>query len=222
MSSSNLNMYAGAFLGTVFVMMTVGIVGEAIFHSETPEQEGFAIAVAEGEAPAEGGGAEAPAIEPIAPLLASADAAAGATVFKKCAACHTVENGGANKVGPNLWEIVNRPVAGHEGFNYSAAMKTFAEGGTAWDYDHLNAFLKKPKDLVPGTAMGFAGLSKVEDRANVVAYLRSLSDSPAALPDANAAPAAGGEAAAPAEAPAATDAGATEAPAATEGTAPAN
>jgi cytochrome c len=186
---SNLNTYAGAFLGTVFVMMTVGILGEAIFHSETPEEAGFAIVASEGGGGGETEAAAGPSVEPIAPLLASADADKGASVFKKCQACHTVEEGGANKVGPNLWDIVNHPVATREGFKYSSAMTEFAAGGTVWDYEHLNHFIKKPKDLVPGTAMGFAGLSKIQDRADLIAYLRSMSGNPAPLPDPNAAPA---------------------------------
>ena len=158
-------------------------------------------------------------IEPIAPLLADADVAAGEAVFKKCQACHTDDKGGANKVGPNLWGVVNRPVASHEGFKYSSAMQAFAEGGTVWDYEHLNAFTHKPKDLVPGTAMGFAGLKKVEDRANLVAYLRTMADTPEPLPSADAAPAA--EDATATETPAAEDAtmDSTEEPAATDASA---
>jgi len=190
MSSSNFNTYAGAFLGTVFVMMSVGILGEAIFHEEEPEQAGFAITVEETSGGGEATADAEPAIEPIGPLLADADIAAGEAVYKKCAACHTDEKGGANKVGPNLWGLINRPVASHEGFKYSSAMQAFAEGGTVWDYEHLNAFTHKPKDLVPGTAMGFAGLKKVEDRANLVAYLRTMADTPEPLPSADAAPAA--------------------------------
>ncbi|MFZ2103737.1 MAG: cytochrome c family protein [Oricola sp.] len=189
MSSTNLNMYAGAFLGTVFAMMTVGILGEAIFSSEAPEQQGYAISAGEGGAATEAGAAE-PAVELVSPLLASADAAAGETVFKKCVACHTIEDGGANKTGPNLWNIVNRPVASHEGFKYSAAMTEFGADGKVWDYEHLSQFTHKPKALVSGTAMGFAGLPKLQDRANLIAYLREQSASPAPLPDANAAPAA--------------------------------
>ncbi|MCA1405763.1 cytochrome c family protein [Ensifer sp. IC3342] len=185
--NSYVNMGMGALLGTVFVLMSVSIVSEGIFHSETPEKEGFAIVAEEpagGEAETAGGG-EATS-EPIAPLLAKADAAAGEAVFKKCASCHTVEKGGPNKVGPNLWDIVNRPIASHEGFAYSAGMKTFAEGGKAWDYDQLSAFLEAPKKHVPGTAMGFAGLKKGDERANLIAWLREQADNPAPLPAAGA------------------------------------
>ena len=211
MSSSNLNLYAGAFLGTVFAMMSIGILGEAIFHEEAPEQAGFAIAVEESAGAGSEASAEAPSIEPVSPLLATADIAAGESVFKKCAACHTDDKGGANKVGPNLYDIVNRPVASHEGFKYSASMQEFAAGGTVWDYEHLNTFTHKPKDLVAGTAMGFAGLKKVEDRANLIAYLRTMADTPAPLPSADT-PAA--EPAAATESPAAQPAAA-ETPAAT-------
>ena len=190
MSSTNLNMYAGAFLGTVFAMMTVGILGEAIFGSEAPEQQGYAISAGEGGAATESAGAAAPAVELVSPLLASADAAAGENIFKKCAACHTIEEGGPNKTGPNLWNIVNRPVASHEGFKYSAAMTAFGSDGKVWDYEHLSQFTHKPKALVSGTAMGFAGLPKLQDRANLIAFLRTQSPNPAPLPDASAAPAA--------------------------------
>lgn len=198
------NMGVGALLGTVFVLMSVSIASEGIFHSEAPEKEGFAIVAA--ETAAEGGeaaGSGEAAVTPIATLLASADAGAGEAVFKKCQACHSGEKGGPNKVGPDLWDIVNRPVAGHEGFSYSAGMKTFAEGGKTWDFEHLNHFLLAPKKYVAGTAMGFAGLKKDDERANLIAYLRTLSDNPAPLPS----PSAEGAEATP--------------PAAPEGTAPA-
>ena len=182
MNSSYFNSAAGAFLGILFVLMTLSIVSEGIYHAPEPATEGFAIEVAEGGGEA-GAPAEEAAPEAIAPLLASADPAKGEAVFKKCAACHTNDAASANKVGPGLWNIVNRPVASHEGFNYSAAMTEFSQGGSVvWDYQHLSEFLTAPKKYVPGTSMGFAGLKKVEERADLIAYLRIVADSPAPLP----------------------------------------
>ncbi|QRM53832.1 cytochrome c family protein [Sinorhizobium sp. BG8] len=182
--NSYVNMGVGALLGTVFVLMSVSIASEGIFHSEAPEKEGFTIVAEEAGAEGGGGGAAEAAAVPIATLLAKADAAAGEAVFKKCQACHSGEKGGPNKVGPDLWDVVNRPIASHEGFSYSAAMTTFSEGGKqVWDFEHLNHFLTAPKKYIAGTAMGFAGLKKDDERANLIAYLRSLSDSPAPLPE---------------------------------------
>ncbi|QRI63577.1 cytochrome c family protein [Shinella sp. PSBB067] len=207
--NSYVNMGVGALLGTVFVLMSVSIASEGIFHSGAPEKEGFAIVAEEAGGEAAGGGEAAAAAVPIATLLASADAGAGETVFKKCASCHTPEKGGPNKVGPNLWDVVNRPIASHEGFSYSAGMTTFSEGHkVVWDFDHLNFFLEAPKKHVPGTAMGFAGLKKDDERANLIAYLRTLSDNPAPLPTASNEGAAATEGAAPAEGGAATEGGA--------------
>ena len=186
--NSYVNMGVGALLGTVFVLMSVSIASDGIFKTHKPEQEGYAIVAAESSEAA--GGEAAVAATPIATLLASADAAKGETVFKKCAACHTGDNGGANKVGPNLFDLVNRPIASHAGFSYSAAMKDFAQGGSVvWDFEHLNHFLEAPKKYIAGTTMGFAGVKKETERADLIAYLRSLSDSPAALPEPEAAPA---------------------------------
>ena len=182
MDSFENNKLAGAFLGVVFFVMTLGLATEALFHQEKVETPGFAIAAAESDAPAEGG-AEAPAeLAPIGPLLASADVAAGELVFKKCAACHSWEEGGANKTGPNLWNIINRPVASHEGFAYSAAMREHASVDPIWTYEALNKFLHAPKKYVAGTAMGFAGLKKDQDIANLLAWSRTHSPSPAPLP----------------------------------------
>ncbi len=184
MNSSYLNAAAGAFLAVIFVVMTVSIAGDAIFHSGAPEQEGYQLVALEGSA-APAAATASDALPPIAPLLAGADVDAGMRVFRKCVACHTVEDGGANKVGPNLWNVVDRPIAAATGFGYSSSMTDFAEGGqTAWDYEHLNGFLAAPKRYIRGTSMGFAGLRKEDERANVIAYLRSLSNSPAPLPSA--------------------------------------
>ena len=204
MDSFEFNKLIGAVLAAVFVVFSIGIVSDSLFAAHTPEQPGFAIEAAEPEAAGGGEGGVEAGPEPIAPLMASADPAAGETLFKRCAACHTPESGGANKIGPNLWGIVNRPVASHEGFSYSAAMKAFAEGGTVWDYQHLSDFTHAPKALVKGTAMNFPGLKKPEDRANLLAYLRTLADSPAPLPEPTAAeaPAEGAKPAAEGDQPA--------------------
>lgn len=210
MDSFEYNKLIGAFLGTVFVVFSVGIISDSIFAAPHPEKEGFIIEAAEPEA---AGGEAAPAEEPIAVRLASADAAAGQAIEKKCSACHTIESGGANKVGPNLWGIVNRPIASHEGFAYSGAMKEFSQGGSVvWDYDHLDHFLASPKGLVKGTAMGFAGLKNPTERANLIAFLRTLADTPAPLPEAPA-PAAEPASAPAGDAPAAEPAAPAEAPA---------
>lgn len=175
MNSSYVNMGVGALLATLFVLKSVSLASGFIFHSEAPEKPGFAIVAA--EEPAGGGdkAAAAKAETPIAQLLQKADAKVGETIFKKCQACHSGEKGGPNKVGPDLWGVVDRPVGEHEGFAYSSGMKDFSKGGSEkWTYDHLYHFLAAPKKFVAGTAMGFAGLPKEEDRANVIAYLRAF------------------------------------------------
>jgi cytochrome c len=122
---------------------------------------------------------QAAAIAPVAPLLASANVENGKAKFRLCAACHTPAEGGKNLIGPNLWNIVNRPRAAADGFSYSPALK--GKGGT-WTYEDLNSFIANPKQYLPQTKMAFTGLPKPEDRADVIAYLRTLSPSPAPLP----------------------------------------
>ena len=203
MDSFEANKIFGAVLGTIFVLFGGSILAEGLFHAEAPEQPGFEIVAAEAPEGGEGAPAEEAAV-PIAALLQTADAEAGASEFRKCGACHTGEQGGANKVGPHLWDVVNRPIASVSDFSYSAALQEFSEGGSVvWDYDHLSYFIEDPKGHVPGTAMGFAGIKNPEARANLIAYLRTLAESPAPLPEAPAAEAAPAEAAAEATDPAA-------------------
>lgn len=215
MNSSRANKFFMALLGTVFVVMTTSLLSDSLFHSPAPEQAGFAIEVADGATPAAGGGAPEKEEVSIATLLQSADAERGQNVFKRCAACHTNEKGGANKVGPNLYNIVNRPAASIDGFGYSAAMKEFAADGNKWDFDHLNKFLTSPKGFIKGTSMGFAGDKKDNERADLIAFLATLADTPVPMPSADAAPAEEAPATEekPAEAPDATPA---ETPAAEE------
>jgi cytochrome c len=145
-----------------------------------PAQMPAAAGAAAGAGAATTSTAAAPATADIKPLLASADPAAGEKVFGKCKACHNTEKGGANQVGPNLWNVIGSPIAHHEGYSYSQALAG-KRGGT-WTYEELNSYLTSPKAWAPGTKMTFAGLSKPEERANVIAYLRSKSDSPPPLP----------------------------------------
>ena len=131
--------------------------------------------------PAESAAASDPAGGVLA-MIGSQDVADGEKVAKKCKACHAFEEGGKNKSGPPLWDVVNRPVGAAEGFRYSKAMIEFGEGGKTWTYETLDAYLVAPKKVVPKTKMAFAGLKKEKDRAAILAYLRSLSSNPAPLP----------------------------------------
>lgn len=183
----NYNMYAGAFLATVFVVMTVGIASDAIFYSETPEQQGFAIIVPEAE------GVAAPAEEevdvPVAVLLANADPANGPSVFRKCQSCHNIEQGAPHKTGPNLWNIVGKQAALYDDFRYSNAILAYAGDGAVWDFEALNNFLKAPDEYIDDTSMRFAGLRRDGERADLIAWLATQHDTPVPLPAPEAAPA---------------------------------
>ncbi|WP_375270532.1 c-type cytochrome [Sphingomonas sp.] len=158
------NTIAGWVLAGCGAALGLSIVGGMIFHGERPEKMGYAI---EGVEEA-GGGAEAKAV-PIASLLPTADPAKGAEVFKKCAACHTINQGGANGVGPNLYATLGEGIAqGKGGYAFSDALKSV---GGNWDFERMNAWLTSPRKFANGTKMTFAGLSNPEDRANVIAYL---------------------------------------------------
>ena len=122
---------------------------------------------------------EAEVIEPISLLLINASLENGQKLFKKCGTCHNYEKGSANKVGPNLWNIINRPKASIDGFAYSKALSAI---GGEWSYEELAEFLYKPKKYAKGTKMNFAGLKKVEDRANLIFFLREQSENIVPLP----------------------------------------
>ena len=122
-------------------------------------------------------------LAPIGPHLSQASPSKGERIFMLCKACHTVEKGAAHKVGPNLWGVVDRPIASLKGFAYSPALKKLKEN--LWDYEQLNHFLNNPQKLAPQTRMGFAGLKSQQERADIIAYLRTLSDKPVPLPTVN-------------------------------------
>lgn len=193
------NTIAGWALAGGIAALGLSILSGEYFHSERPEKMGYVVEGVEEEGDAGGGAA---AEQPIAFYLASADPAKGADVFKKCAACHNADKGGANALGPNLWGVLGEGIGqGAQGFAFSDALKS--KGG-AWDWQNLSDWLKSPKAFAPGTKMTFAGLSKPEDRANIIAYLNQQSDAPKPMPaaPAAAAPAAEGESADNAAAPA--------------------
>ncbi len=173
-----LNKIAAAILLAGLIGMIVGKVSEILYYGppETPGHEkevtrGYAIDVPEGGVDTSVAQAEE-ALPPITPLLETADIAAGEAYFKKrCATCHTYESGGKNKAGPNLWGVYNRDKGAVAGFNYSSALND-APGN--WNAEDLNGFLHKPKKWLSGTIMAYAGIRKEQERANVIAYLRSL------------------------------------------------
>ena len=198
MNSFELNKVLGAILGTSLIVLALNIGAGAIFAPEKPAKPGYEIAVKDHAEGAAASAAKAPE-QPIETLLASASVDKGQATAKQCQSCHTFEKGGANRVGPNMWNIVDRPRASEAGFNYSAGMK--AKSGK-WTYDDLSKFLANPRGFIQGTNMSFAGLAREQQRADLIGYLRTLADSPVPLPKAaQNAPAGGAPANKPAEAP---------------------
>jgi cytochrome c len=207
------NKVAGAILGTGLGVMAVGIIAEIIYAAPHDEKPGYIIAVA--GSGGEGGGGNAPAeVTPIAVRLQTANVDAGKNTTKICQACHTFDKGGPTKVGPNLWDVVGAPIIHEASFPYSDAFKQKGQAGFTWTFEELDHFLTNPRGYIPGTLMTYAGLKDPQKRADVIAYLRTLSDNPVPLPAATAAatpppapggaPASGGDNAAPAPAPGAT------------------
>lgn len=178
------NTIAGWALFAGIIALGGAIVSSHYFHDERPEKMGYAIEGVEAEG--EGGAAAGPGLNT---LLASADVAAGEKVFAKCAACHTINQGGANGIGPNLYATVGEPIGqGKGGFAFSEPLKS--KGGT-WTFEQLDHWLKSPREFAPGTKMTFAGLGNPADRANLIAWMNTQGSN-LPLPAADAAPAAEG------------------------------
>ncbi len=185
MDSFELNKIIGAILGTLLFVMGVGFLAEAVYE---PREAGPGLSLPEPEGTAHAEGpAEAAPVVPIGVLLASADVAAGESAVKKCQSCHNFAEGAGNKTGPELYGVVGQPVAHRTDFSYSAGMEEHKTKGDIWSYENLNAFLHAPKEFTPGTKMNFSGLKNDQERANVIAYLASITPNAPAFPPAEAA-----------------------------------
>ena len=178
MNTMELNKIAGAVLCGLLLLCTVSFLGDLLSTPETLVENTYPIAVEESTV-AEAVAEKPAGPEPILALLAGASIEAGAKLARKCTSCHAFEQGGKNGVGPALWNIVEAAKASVAGYNYSSAL---AAMGGAWSYENLNAFLYRPKEYVPGTKMGFSGLRKTGDRANLIAWMREQANNPAPLP----------------------------------------
>ncbi|QIG48849.1 cytochrome c family protein [Nordella sp. HKS 07] len=178
MNSFEFNKIAGALLATALVVFGLNQAKSMIYHAEKPDKQGYAIEVAATGSGETGGGTAV--AESLGTLLAKADPAKGQAQAKACLACHSFEKGGPNKTGPDLWDVVERPIAAHEGFAYSDSLKEHASD--KWSFENLNKFITNPKGFAPKTKMTFGGIKRDQARADLLAYLRTLSDSPKPLP----------------------------------------
>lgn len=180
MDSFEWNKIAGAVLGTLIFVLVVKFATEAIFEVPSPAKPGYVVEGVQEETTAST--TAAPAEEPLpdwGTVLPTADTAGGQKISARCEQCHDLSKGGPNKIGPNLWGVVGRPRAEHPGFSYSGAMSASHD---PWTFDNLFKFLKSPAAYVPGTKMSFAGLRSAQDRINLIAWLRTQSDSPVPIP----------------------------------------
>jgi len=181
MDSWEWNKIAGAVLGTLMFVLVVSFIAEGVFETPLPKKPGYVVEVSEEQQTASAAGTQ-PAAEPIpdwGAVLPKADTAHGKDVSTRCEQCHDLSKGGPNKIGPNLWGVVGRARATHPGFDYSSAMSANHD---PWTLDKLFVFLKQPQTYVPGTKMSFAGLRSTADRIDLLAYLRTQSDSPIPIP----------------------------------------
>jgi len=177
MNSFEINKIITAVLLVVLLVFGVGKISDIIFEVKKPDVEGYKVEVKVGNATAAQTSSESQI--DIAALLAMGDIEHGKKVFKKCAACHSINQGGGNKIGPKLWGVMFRTVGSISDYKYSKALSGYKK---EWSWEEMNSFLIKPSKWIKGNKMGFAGLKKEKDRASVILYLNQNSDNPKTLP----------------------------------------
>jgi len=175
MNSFEINKIITAILVTVLVVFGIGKISDIIFDKDKTDIVAYKVEAPEGEALQ----ASAESSVDIAALLAMGDIAHGEKVYKKCKACHSIKQGGGNKIGPALWNVIFRPVGSITDYKYSKALSSY---GKEWTWEEMNGFLIKPSKWIPNNKMGFAGLKSEKDRASVILYLNQNSENPKPLP----------------------------------------
>ena len=176
MDSFEINKIIAAILVTVLLVFGIGKISEIIFHTEKPDVQGYKVEI---KVDASADQAKTENQIDISALLALGDIDHGKSVFKKCAACHSIAQDGGNKIGPKLYNVVGRTVGSLSDYKFSNALASY---GREWTFEELNGFLIKPSKWIKGTKMAFAGLKKEKDRASVLLYLNENNDSPKNLP----------------------------------------
>ncbi|MDA9956240.1 cytochrome c family protein [Candidatus Pelagibacter sp.] len=179
MDSFEINKIIAAILMVALLVIGLGKIADSVFHVKKPKTTGYQVEVESRIASNTSQTVEVVENIDIATIMALGDVASGEKIFKKCAACHSINKGGKNKIGPALYNVVGRAVGGLDGYKYS---KTLASYGKEWTFEELNGFLLKPASYLKGTKMSYAGLRKEKDRASVIKYLNQNSDSPKLLP----------------------------------------
>ena len=181
MDSFELNKIIGAVLLTALIIIGIGKFTDILFHVEKPKESAYKIEGLEVAATTASSQEAVKVVEAvdIKALLAMGDLVHGEKVFKKCSACHMIAAGGKNMIGPNLWSVIGRQAGVVSDYKYSKAMVAY---GKEWTFEEMNSYLIKPQAYIKGTKMAFAGLRKEKDRASVILYMNSKSDSPKALP----------------------------------------
>ena len=179
MDSFELNKIIAAILMVALLVIGLGKIADSVFYVKKPKNPGYQVKVESQLISDKSEAAKVVEKVDIASLMALGDVASGEKIFKKCAACHSINKGGKNKIGPALYNIVGRTVGGLDNYKYSKALSSY---GKEWTFEELNGFLLKPASYIKGTKMSYAGLRKEKDRASVIKYLNQNGDSPLPLP----------------------------------------